>query len=134
VSEEEFGPLEQEPTLARQEAEDAPSLSDLRGTLVTASSLLPSGYEEDEGDFEPGGRYRGFEIVPPAEWPQLRMHAHVRRRFYVRHNDTMGLVPWPGSKIIWPWEQAWEQDLHRETVTSYLKDDEKKGGKRGRAT
>lgn len=79
--------------------------------FVRASDL--EGYEEtDDGDFEPG-RYRGFELLPPAEWPRVKRHEHLDRRFYVRHNDTIGLVPWPGSQIAWPWEAGWEQDLYR---------------------
>jgi hypothetical protein len=31
---------------------------------------------------------------------------------------------------VWPWDQGWEQDLHRTEVVSYLKEDEKKGRKR----
>jgi len=114
---------------------EPPSLDALKetltagGGLVTAASLLGPDYDEDQGDFEPGGRYKGFEIVPPAEWPHVARHAHIKRRFYVRYNDTMGLVPWPGSMIVWPWEAAWEQDLYREEVTSYLKEPEKKGKK-----
>lgn len=112
------------------EQEDAPSLADVRATLTTASALLPSGYDQDEGDFEPGGRYKGFEILLARDWPSVQAHAHLSSRFYVRHNDTVGLVPWPGSQIVWPWDQGWEQDLHRTEVVSYLKEDEKKGRKR----
>ena len=101
-----------------------------RSTLVTASSLLDPSDDQDEGDFEPGGKYKGFEIMPPREWPTVPNHLSLPRRFYVRFNDTVGLVPWAGSKIIWPWESAWDQDLHRDQVESFLKEPEKKEKKR----
>ena len=100
-----------------------------RAGLVTAASLLPPDFDHDQGDFTPDGRYKGFDILPPDEWPSVKRHAHIKRKFYVRYNETVGLVPWPGSVIVWPWEAAWEQDLYRETVTSYLKEPEKKGKK-----
>jgi len=140
MSQDEFDPFEEpgpEPAdFAPVDEREPPSLDTLTAGagLVTAASFLPEGFDPDEGDFGPDGTYKGFEILPADEWPQVARHAHIRRRFYVRHNDTMGMVPWPGSKIVWPWEAAWEQDLYRETVTSYLKEDEKKGAKRGRAT
>lgn len=125
------------PTRADDEP-PAPSLDALRetltaggGALTSAASLLPEGYDHDEGDFGPDGTYKGFEILHEAEWPRVERHLHIAKRFYVRHNDTVGMVPWPGSKIIWPWDAAWEQDLYREQVTSYLKPDEQKKGKRG---
>lgn len=97
--------------------------------LVTASSLM-DGEEPDEGDFEPG-RYKGFEILPPSEWPAVKAHAHITRRFYVRFNDTVGLVPWSGSVIVWPWERGWDADLHRTEVQSLLKEPKKEPKKRG---
>ena len=99
-------------------------------TLLRASQLLDPDDDQDEGDFEPGGLYKGFEIIPPREWPHVPAHAVLQRRFYVRFNDTMGLVPWPGSKIVWPWENAWEQDLHREEVETFLKPEDEKKQKR----
>lgn len=98
--------------------------------LVTAASLLDPDDDQDEGDFEPGGMYKGFEIIPPREWPHVPAHMAVQRRFYVRFNDTVGMVPWPGSKIIWPWESAWERDLHRDEVESFLKPEDEKKQKR----
>lgn len=91
--------------------------------LTTASSLQE---EEDAGDFEPGGLYKGFEILPPADWPSVKAHMSLTRRFYVRHNDTLGVVPWPGSRIVWPWEAAWEQDLARVEVDTFLRPEGKK--------
>lgn len=133
--------IEEPPAVPEQNSSEPPqppspaALAEVRSAgLVTAASLLPPDFDHDQGDFGPGGTYKGFEILPESEWPQEKRHAHIKRRFYVRHNDTVGLVPWPGSMIVWPWEAAWEQDLYRETVTSYLKEEEKKGAKRGRAT
>jgi len=130
VSEEEWHERAERSALPSEPLPPAGAAEVQRAGLVSARSLLPADYDEDQGDFEPGGRYKGFEIVPPAEWPHVARHAHIERRFYVRYNDTMGLVPWPGSMIVWPWEAAWEQDLYREEVTSYLKEDEKKGAKK----
>jgi hypothetical protein len=113
--------------------------ADILPPLATARSLLPPDYDEDDGDFEPG-LYKGFAILPPSEWPdeahrfptsELAGHANQRSRFYVRHNDTVGLVPWPGSKVIWPWDEAWMQPDYRSDVTPLLKqEEEKKGGKK----
>ena len=97
--------------------------------LVTAASLLDPDEDPDQGDFEPG-RYKGFEILPESEWPVVKKHTHIKGRFYVRNNDTVGMVPWPGSMIVWPWEAAWERDLYRETVTSFLKEEKKEKPKR----
>lgn len=95
--------------------------------LLTAASLLDPGDDQDQGDFEPG-MYKGFEILHETEWPRVERHLHLHRRFYVRHNDAVGMVPWAGSMIIWQWDEAWEQGGHRTEVQSFLKD-EKKGKK-----
>ena len=69
-------------------------------------------------------------LWPADEWTpnhQLR----YEHRFYVESpSGTPGLVPWPGSMVIWPWERAWSQDMNRTEVQSMLKEDEKKGGKK----
>ena len=95
--------------------------------MTTARSLLPEGYDEDEGDFEPGGLYKGFRIIPQHLWPDEPRHAaRWPTRFYVSTDkDTPGLVPWVGSQIVWPWERAWHVDLHREQVQSFLKEEKK---------
>lgn len=93
--------------------------------LVSAASLLDPEHDADEGDFEPG-LYKGFEIVPPAEWPQVKAHLTITRRFYVRHNDMIGLVPWPGSRVIWHYESAWEQDLFRSEVETLIRPEPRK--------
>jgi len=92
--------------------------------LTTAASLLDPTDDGDQGDFEPG-LYKGFEILHPSEWPSVKAHAHIQRRFYVRHNDTVGLVPWPGSMIVWPWDEAWDQGGHKTEVQSFLKEEKK---------
>lgn len=52
------------------------------------------------------------------------------RAFYVRaHDDMIGLVPFPNSTIVWPWEAGWAQDLAPENqgkVRRDLKPSEKK--------
>jgi hypothetical protein len=111
--------------------------------LTTAASLLPEDYDPDEGDFEPspeGTRYKGFLVVPKEEWPPesdvmpdpekgVVGHANQERRFYVYSPArALGLVPWPGSMIVWPWEAAWYQNLYRPQVESLLK--EEKGKKK----
>lgn len=119
----------EEPPVSRDRGLSQITLSDESlPSLVTAKSLMSE--EVDEGDFEPGGRYKGFEILPPSDWPAVKAHAHIQRRFYVRHNDTVGMVPWAGSVIIWPWERGWDADLHRSSVQSFLKE-ERKEKKRG---
>lgn len=103
----------------------ARSLSDVKALLQPASSL--GQVEEDMGDFE-GGRYRGFLILDgiPPETPAT--HQSLPRRFYVTSpNGTPGLVPFPGSTVIWPWERGWVQDLHAEKVDSLLRPEKKKG-------
>ena len=102
--------------------------------LMKASDLLDPA-DEDMGDFEPGGLYRGFRMIPEHLWPAdewtPRHQARFPQRFYVESpSGTPGLVPWPGSQIVWPWERAWSVDLHREQVESFLKPDEEKKGKK----
>jgi len=98
--------------------------------LIVASDLLP----EEERDPEPaelgftlGDMYLSNKIVRDAP-PQDPRHAYlfdpataptgrVRAFYVVSPEGTYGLVPWPGSTIIWPWEKAWEQDLYHEKQT-----------------
>jgi hypothetical protein len=106
--------------------------------FVRASSLVENPEELDTGDWEPGGKYKGFEVLPREEWPSVSDvmpdpekgivgHANQARRFYVVSATGMvGLVPWDGSQIIWPWEAAWRQDMHRTSVESFLKEEPKK--------
>lgn len=93
--------------------------------LVRASDLIAE-EDRDQGDFEPGDLYKGFKILGHGDWPDVRAHERLHRRFYVVSPEgTVGLVPWEGSQIVWPWEAAWQQDLHRSEVQSFLKDDRK---------
>jgi hypothetical protein len=100
--------------------------------LVRASDLVAA--DEDVGDFEPGGRYKGFTILSEDEWPDHLPASHGRAfpgRFYVYSPlGKVGLVPWPGSVIVWPWEQAWHTDLHRDEVQSLLREEKKEKKKR----
>lgn len=97
--------------------------------LVTAASLLDPDADQDQGDFEPG-MYKGFEMLHESEWPRVERHLHLHRRFYVRHNDAVGMVPWAGSVIIWQWDEAWEQGGYKTEVQSFLKEDKKEAKKR----
>jgi len=103
----------------------------LRASLTSAASLQDPD-DWDDGDFEPGGRYKGFVMVPAPERVPDAHAAHPHRFYVASPRGTIGLVPWAGSKIIWPWEQGWEQDLHRSQVQSLLKEPEKekKNGRR----
>lgn len=92
--------------------------------LMKASDLLDPGHEESPEDygFEPDNKYMGFQIVGEDRWPDVPKHQVFKQRFYVESNrGTVGLVPWPGSQVVWPWEVAWTVDLYRDTVTSLLK-------------
>jgi hypothetical protein len=105
--------------------------------LVRASDLIDLA-DRDQGDFEPGGLYKGFKILPREQWPEVSEtmpdpgqgvvgHANQKRRFYVESpKGTVGLVPWEGSQIVWPWEAAWAQDLYRPEVHTLLKDEPKR--------
>jgi hypothetical protein len=137
----EFDPFEGATSAAEDEAmQSLPAVRNGEGKIapldpqslpagfVSARDLLPEGYDEDEGDFEPGGLYKGFRILPEHLWPDEPRHA-VRwpSRFYVSTDrDTPGLVPWAGSQIVWPWERAWSVDLHRTEVQSLLKEEKGK--------
>lgn len=120
-------------------ARAAEPLTEALSTLTTARSLLPADYDEDEGDFEPspeGTRYKGFLLVAPSEWPPeahvwpsegVAGHANQKARFYVLSPaGRVGLVPWPGSKVVWPWDAGWLQDAYRSEVTPLLKDEKEK--------
>ena len=71
--------------------------------------------------------FKGFKILRDLP-PQDERHEWLfdpatttpgrRNAFYVQADDgTIGLVPWLGSTVIWPWEKAWEQDLYHEKQT-----------------
>lgn len=107
-----------------------PDISALKAVLTSASALAET-EEPDEGDFGPDGDYKGFPILAQRPKGVPSTHSTLELRFYVSSPlGAVGLVPWPGSKIIWPWERGWVQDLHRETVTSFLKPQEEKKAKK----
>lgn len=72
----------------------------------------------------PGGEYRrlpggvSFPVVPVGyvlpvhrEWAELQERKGRQPPFYVTSKrGTVGWVPWPGSVVVWPHEQAWEID------------------------
>jgi hypothetical protein len=101
--------------------------------LSRASDLVSDPEELDVGDWEPGNKYKGFDVVSRDEWPEdhEKLHGNLPRRFYVRSmSGQIGLVPWDGSRITWPWEQGWTQDLYRDIVESFLKEEPKKKEKK----
>lgn len=108
-----------------EETPQEPVILPLSSPLVPASSLLPDDTDPDDGDFGPDG-YRGLELVPQADWPSEPRHDHLPARFYVRSGDLVGMVPWPGSKPVWPGEAGWAQDMYRPDVESLLKEEKKK--------
>src|SRR4030095_14883871 len=80
-----------------------PSLSDVRAVLTTASALTSD--QVEESDFV-GDTYKGFPIIPRSQIPKSlpQAHAALELRFYVLSPlGAVGLVPWPGSKIVLPW-------------------------------
>jgi hypothetical protein len=91
--------------------------------VARARDLLPSELEED---VSVGGYYKGFTVVPEPDTPPSA-HSAYPRRFYVESPSRLvGLVPWPGSQIIWPWERGWAADMNRVEVHSALKDEPSK--------
>jgi hypothetical protein len=120
--------FENETHISTDEEMQALDPQSLPAGLGTARDLLGPDADEDMGDFEPGGRYKGFEIVPaPSDAPVA--HLHWPARFYVSsRSGLVGLVPWPGSQVVWAWERGWTVDLHRPQVESLLK--EEKGKKK----
>lgn len=78
-------------------------------------------------------RYRGYEIAfvnvqHPAHERLFRQTQHEtgerwHRAFYVRASDsTIGLVPFPNSTVVWPWEAGWIQDLARDSKEKMVQD------------
>jgi len=100
---------------------------DLGSRITTAAALTHDEFEPADLGFEPDNRYLTFEILGEQDWPTITSHQIWKTRFYVASpRGTVGVVPWAGSRVIWPWERAWGTDLHRAEVESFLKEDEKK--------
>ena len=95
--------------------------------LVTASDLIDHEDEPAELGFEPDNKYLSFQIIGEQDWPDVRRHQLWKQRFYViSPRGVIGLVPWPGSRIVWPWDAGWTVDSHKEKVDSLLKEEKKK--------
>lgn len=97
--------------------------------LTTASALTDEISEPAELGFGPDGRYKGFQIIPSGQLPPglPAVHAGLSERFYVASpRGNVGLVPWAGSVVVWPWERGWLQDLSRSNVQSLLRPEKAK--------
>lgn len=61
------------------------------------------------------GRYRRMRVAyVPVQAPEHEYLFKQKRdrAFYVHDKDgNLGLVPFPNSTVVWPWEPAWLQDL-----------------------
>lgn len=98
--------------------------------LIRASDLADPD-DLDVGDFEPspeGLRYRGFLVLDRGSWPRSlpKIHSIYPHRLYVSYKELVGLVPWEGSVVVWPWDRGWDCDLHRDEVRSLLKEEKEK--------
>jgi hypothetical protein len=121
-----------------EDAPEPPSMTpyerEIASRVTTASALLPDdefNQEPAELGFEPDNKYLSFPILGEEEWPDIPRHQIWKTRFYVvSPRGTVGVVPWAGSSVIWPWERAWGTDLHRAQVETFLKEPEKKEKKR----
>jgi hypothetical protein len=116
---EDFSEFDLLPTDAHVRHEDVP----LAAEPPDISALKRVLTAHDDVPFE--GRYKGFEILPRNQIPQSlpAVHASLSDRFYVASPlGAVGLVPWMGSKIIWPWEAGWVQDMYRPEVQGILKE------------
>jgi hypothetical protein len=119
-----------------QSAPDTPFQSLSRASrlpaMTTASALIEEESEPADLGFEPDNRYLSFQILGEQDWPDVSRHQIWKQRFYVLSpKGIVGVVPWPGSRIIWPWETGWQADMHRDIVTSLLKEPEREKKKRG---
>jgi hypothetical protein len=79
------------------------------------------------------GKYRKFEIVyvkVQAKEHEYLFKQKTDRTFYVHDKEgNIGLVPFPNSTVVWPWEMGWLQDLAPENkgkVRADLRPSEKK--------
>lgn len=73
----------------------------------------------EEGEwYQPYPERPRLQVLPQARWLHDLPKAHAQRwgeaRFYVQSETGMvGLVPWPGSHVVWPWEAGWLPDTRK---------------------
>ncbi len=91
----------------------------------SAAQLSP-----DEGEwYQPYPERGRFRVLPESRWPRNLPKEQAERwgkqRFYVETDrGTVGLVPWPGSHVVWPWESGWVPDTR--AITADAKPEGKK--------
>ena len=88
------------------------------GGLPPAPEPTEEQLSPDEGEwYQPYPERPRLKVLPRVRWPRDLPKAHGERwpeRFYVETGrGTVGLVPWPGSHVVWPWEAGWLVDMHR---------------------
>jgi hypothetical protein len=88
------------------------------GELPPAPEPTPEQLAPSEGQwYQPYPERPRFLVLPESRWPTDLPKAHAKRwpeRFYVEtETGVVGLVPWPGSHVVWPWEAGWKVDMHR---------------------
>jgi len=118
-----------QPVEGRQEAVAITDESvSIPAELMRGSDFEETPPEPAELGLEPDDFYQGYKILrdlpPQDERHEYLFEGENPRAFYVLHakrpddkgghHDVIGLVPWLGSTVIWPWEKAWEQDLYHE--------------------
>ena len=87
-----------------------------------------------EGEwYQPYPERPRFRVLPRVRWPRDLPVTHERRwgdrRFYIESdNGVVGLVPWPGSHVVWPWEAAWHPTIPADVAS--LRADPKPESKR----
>jgi hypothetical protein len=88
------------------------------GDLPVAPEPTQEQLAPDEGEwYQPYPERPRMRVLPESRWPRDLPKAQAERwpqRFYVEsETGIVGLVPWPGSQIVWPWEAGWRVDMHR---------------------
>jgi len=72
------------------------------------------------------GKYRKMAIAyveVQAPEHEYLFRQETPRAFYVRDVEgKVGLVPFPNSTVVWPWEPAWAQDLAPENQGKLRRD------------
>lgn len=90
--------------------------NDVPGDLPPAPEPTEEQLAPDEGEwYQPYPERPRSKVLPEARWPRDLPKGHALRwpnRFYVETEKlTVGLVPWPGSHVVWPWEAGWQPDV-----------------------